>query len=96
MLNLASFLYATFLITGVQPSFFLWATFLLIGAQLEQTIHLISFLTSPVFLDNIFNEPTTFTSRWEKKSFILSTKDTLTKFGVPVVLENKFSCKFET
>lgn len=66
------------------------------GAQLEQTIHLISFLTSPVFLDNIFNEPTTFTSRWEKKNFILSTKDTLTKFGVPVVLENKFSCKFET
>lgn len=67
------------------------------GAHLEQTIiHLISFLTSPVFLDNIFNEPTTFTSRWEKKNFILSTKDTLTKFGVPVVLENKFSCKFET
>lgn len=66
------------------------------GAQLEQTIHLISFLTSPVFLDNIFNEPTTFTSRWEKKNFILSTKDTSTKFGVPVVLENKFSCKVET
>lgn len=65
------------------------------GAQLEQTIHLISFLTSPVFLYNILNEPTTFTSRWEK-NFILSTKDTLTKFGVPVVLENKFSCKFET
>lgn len=32
----------------------------------------------------------------KKKNFILSTKDTSTKFGEPVVLENKFSCKFET
>lgn len=32
----------------------------------------------------------------KKKNFILSTKDTSTKFGVPVVLENKFSCKVET
>lgn len=71
------------------------------GAQLEQTINLISFLTSPVFLDNIFNEPTTFTSRWEKKRTLFFQQKilhpSLVEFvQVPVVLENKFSCKFET